>query len=332
MCAALSWGDEGTLAGSKQGNILVDMTTSEPSLAEEIAAAAEKKGVRSIDRAGVRGRRGRTRGTLVDHDRRRQRNRRAVASLLGGHGEDDRPSRRGRRRPAHQDGQSGIDRLEHGRRLRSTVVRLSCRTRFAHGLAIGQHRSSRELVVIEPGTADHRQQLRPGVCSSSISSKTWASRWPSRNVLNLVTPGSRLRISCTLRWPRKVTRATARTRSSWPWRRCQGLTGKTAKTRSRRGSFRSSCAGFRRPDGPSFDVHAPRPSVRRLRRKLAYPSSVRLVPSRGLNTRTNWSRSTHARRRLRSVAHPSAASLLTSNPIMQSDQPSECGRRGATRS
>ncbi len=39
----------GALAGSKSGNILVDMTTSEPSLAEEIAQAAQAKGVHSVD-------------------------------------------------------------------------------------------------------------------------------------------------------------------------------------------------------------------------------------------------------------------------------------------
>ncbi|HEY4312741.1 MAG TPA: NAD(P)-dependent oxidoreductase [Pirellulales bacterium] len=42
-------GAQGTLVGSKAGNILVDMTTSEPSLAEEIAAAASKRGVYSVD-------------------------------------------------------------------------------------------------------------------------------------------------------------------------------------------------------------------------------------------------------------------------------------------
>jgi 3-hydroxyisobutyrate dehydrogenase len=42
-------GPEGTLAGSKAGNILVDMTTSEPSLAEEIASAAAQRNVHSID-------------------------------------------------------------------------------------------------------------------------------------------------------------------------------------------------------------------------------------------------------------------------------------------
>lgn len=42
-------GTNGALAGSKGGNILIDMTTSEPSLAVEIAAAAKGKGVHSLD-------------------------------------------------------------------------------------------------------------------------------------------------------------------------------------------------------------------------------------------------------------------------------------------
>lgn len=42
-------GAEGALAGSKSGNVLVDMTTSEPSLAVEIAEAAAAQGVTSID-------------------------------------------------------------------------------------------------------------------------------------------------------------------------------------------------------------------------------------------------------------------------------------------
>lgn len=42
-------GPDGTLAGSKPGTILVDMTTSEPALAEEIAAEAARRGVHSVD-------------------------------------------------------------------------------------------------------------------------------------------------------------------------------------------------------------------------------------------------------------------------------------------
>lgn len=42
-------GEQGTLAGSKAGNVLVDMTTSKPSLAVEIEQAARSKQVHSID-------------------------------------------------------------------------------------------------------------------------------------------------------------------------------------------------------------------------------------------------------------------------------------------
>jgi len=42
-------GEQGALAGSQAGNVLVDMTTSEPSLAIEIANAAKAKEVHSVD-------------------------------------------------------------------------------------------------------------------------------------------------------------------------------------------------------------------------------------------------------------------------------------------
>ena len=42
-------GPDGALAGSKPGNVLVDMTTSEPSLAVEVYEAAKAKGVQSVD-------------------------------------------------------------------------------------------------------------------------------------------------------------------------------------------------------------------------------------------------------------------------------------------
>jgi 3-hydroxyisobutyrate dehydrogenase len=42
-------GDEGALAGGKPGTILVDMTTSEPSLAVELYETAKRRGVPSVD-------------------------------------------------------------------------------------------------------------------------------------------------------------------------------------------------------------------------------------------------------------------------------------------
>ncbi len=42
-------GESGALAGCNEGNVIVDFTTSRPSLAEEIATAAAERGVQSVD-------------------------------------------------------------------------------------------------------------------------------------------------------------------------------------------------------------------------------------------------------------------------------------------
>jgi len=56
--------EDGALAGCKEGNILVDMTTSDPSLAVEIAEAAKAKGVHSVDAPVSGGDVGAKNGTL----------------------------------------------------------------------------------------------------------------------------------------------------------------------------------------------------------------------------------------------------------------------------
>lgn len=55
----------GTLAGLRPGGVLVDMTTSEPSLAVEISSAAASKGCSSIDAPVSGGDRGAKNGTLA---------------------------------------------------------------------------------------------------------------------------------------------------------------------------------------------------------------------------------------------------------------------------
>ncbi len=57
-------GDKGVLAGAATGSVLIDMTTSEPALAIEIAAAATKRGVTSIDAPVSGGDVGAKNGTL----------------------------------------------------------------------------------------------------------------------------------------------------------------------------------------------------------------------------------------------------------------------------
>ncbi len=61
---AVFLGEDGALAGSKEGNILVDMTTSEPSLAVEIYQAAQARGVHSVDAPVSGGDVGAKNGTL----------------------------------------------------------------------------------------------------------------------------------------------------------------------------------------------------------------------------------------------------------------------------
>ncbi len=46
---AVFLGEDGALAGSKAGNVLIDMTTSDPTLAQEIATAAQAKGCHALD-------------------------------------------------------------------------------------------------------------------------------------------------------------------------------------------------------------------------------------------------------------------------------------------
>ena len=162
-------GEHGVLAGSQPGNIVVDMTTSQPSLAIEIAAAARAHSVESIDAPVSGGDIGGARGAAVDHDRRRPRRLRGLASLLGGHGQDDRLSRRTGRGSAHEVGQSDVDRRQHGRRVRGLAVRLPGRIGSAHRAAVRRLGRRRQLVAVQPGTANHPEQLRPPASSSSTS-------------------------------------------------------------------------------------------------------------------------------------------------------------------
>ena len=61
---AVMLGDAGALAGTSDGNILVDMTTSQPSLAIEIYEAAKARGVHSVDAPVSGGDVGAVNGTL----------------------------------------------------------------------------------------------------------------------------------------------------------------------------------------------------------------------------------------------------------------------------
>ena len=164
-------------AGRQQrpGTILVDMTTSEPSLAVEIAEAAKAKGVHSVDAPVSGGDVGAKKRGPVDHDRRRQGSGRCPGALLAGDGQDHRPPGRPRRGPAHQDGQPDPDRQQHDRRLRSLALRLSGRARPRNRGAVGRLGRGRQLVAVELWARGSWPAISSPAFSSSISSRTWAS-------------------------------------------------------------------------------------------------------------------------------------------------------------
>lgn len=58
-------GDQGVLQGSREGTIVVDMTTSSPNLAERISAVGKKKGVHTVDAPVSGGDTGAREGTLA---------------------------------------------------------------------------------------------------------------------------------------------------------------------------------------------------------------------------------------------------------------------------
>ena len=182
-------GSDGALAGSKPGNILVDMTTSEPSLAVEIYDAAEGQGRARVD-APVSG------GDVGAREAR-------LSIMIGGDKdvvEALQPCWEAMGKTIIHQGGAGAgqhtkmvnqiaDRHEHDRRLRGAALRLQGRPRPADRAAIGRARRGRKLVAVESRPADHRRTISTPASSSSISSRTWASPWPKRSRMGISLPG-----------------------------------------------------------------------------------------------------------------------------------------------
>jgi 3-hydroxyisobutyrate dehydrogenase len=115
--------ENGVLAGLRAGGILVDMTTSEPALAIELADAARARGAWALDTpvsGGDVGAREARLSIMVGGNADALAVVRPALETLGPH---DRPPRRPGHRPAREDGQPDADRVEHGRRVRGTALR-----------------------------------------------------------------------------------------------------------------------------------------------------------------------------------------------------------------
>lgn len=140
-------GSEGALAGSQAGKVLVDMTTSDPSLAVEISQAAQAKGVHSLDApvsGGDVGAKNAALSIMVGGDKSVFE---ALMPCWQAMGKTIVYQGGGRRRAAYQGGQSGLDRHQYDRGLRSAVVRLQGRSGSPDSAAVRGERCGGELVA-----------------------------------------------------------------------------------------------------------------------------------------------------------------------------------------
>ena len=170
-------GDGGVLRRMRPGSALIDMTTSEPSLAVEIHDAAAAKGDRGVGRPGVRRRRGRTQRGARDHGRRKRDGfSRVRATVRGARPESD-PAWWRRYGPAHQDGQPDRHRIRHGRLVRVASVRARRRVGPRADDRHDRGRRCRLVVAVELRTPDHRAATSSPDSRSITSSRTSGSRF-----------------------------------------------------------------------------------------------------------------------------------------------------------
>jgi hypothetical protein len=134
------FGEQGVLAGVRPGMVLIDMTTTEPSLAQEIALAAQSRGTFAVDApvsGGDVGARNATLSIMVGGDDQGSSGRHAATGMP--RQKNRTPGRVRARGNMHEALQSNRDRRHHDRRLREPALRvqrpdyswIACWNRFA---------------------------------------------------------------------------------------------------------------------------------------------------------------------------------------------------------
>lgn len=157
------FGENGLLGAAKEGTILIDMTTSTPTLAKKIDEAAKAKQVKALDAPVSGGDIGAQKGNLT--------------IMVGGEEsvfEEVKPvffRTRGKYRaagrpgirPAYQNVQPDRHCLQYDRRDRVGCVCEKSRTRSGKSAQIYQRRGSRELVNVQSCSAHACGRLFPGL-------------------------------------------------------------------------------------------------------------------------------------------------------------------------
>ena len=173
---AVVLGEDGVIAGVREGMLLVDMSTIAPAMARSGARGARRARRRGGRRPRVRRRARGGRRAALDHGRRQRGGGRAGRADLRGARQGDDPHRRGRRGPGRQGRQPGRGRAHHpggrrgadaGRRRPESIPRACARRCWAGSRS---RRSSRRTA-----SACSRTASSPA-SGSSCTARTWRSR------------------------------------------------------------------------------------------------------------------------------------------------------------
>ncbi len=218
-------GPNGVLGALASGSLLVDLTTSEPSLAVEIHEEAQRGGVGALDApvsGGDVGARNATLSIMVGGDEADVERARPLLEVLG-------------QTIVHQGGPGAG---QHTKMVNQTLIATGmigvCEALlygYKAGLdletcaGVGGERRGGLVVALELRPADAVRRLRTRDSSSTTSSRTWASRSPRRSACSCPSRVSPWRSSSTLRCRRRAKVVSARTRSCSPWHRCRASTG-----------------------------------------------------------------------------------------------------------
>ena len=198
---AVILGDDGVLAGLKAGGVVVDMTTSQPSLAVEIAEAASRRGVFSLDApvsGGDLGAREARLSIMIGGDK-------AAADALA-------PCFQAMGKTIVYQGGPGSG--QHTKLVNQVTI-AGTMVGVCEALLYG-YRAGLDLTTVMQSIASGAaaswslSNLARGsspttsirAFSSSISSRTWASLWTSRNGWAWHSPAWRWFTNCISRWPR----------------------------------------------------------------------------------------------------------------------------------
>jgi 3-hydroxyisobutyrate dehydrogenase len=220
-------GQDGALAGSKPGNILVDMTTSDPSLAAEIYEKANAQGVHSVDApvsGGDVGAKNAALSIMVGGDK-------EVVDALA-------PCFNAMGKTIVHQGGAGAG--QHTKMVNQILI-ASGMIGVCEALLYG-YKAGLDLPTVMQSVGSGAagswslSNLGPRIMkitisirgsSSSISSKTWGSPWRKRNEWGWRCRAWHWPTSCTWRCRRRGWGETARTLCNWRWRSCRTWIGRT---------------------------------------------------------------------------------------------------------